>query len=130
MRLVGVAALLGVAFAIGNGESWGSAQPVQLSCGGTMTATNRGVSEDYTITLTIDLDARTVTVGSYETVPIMGDPNADTVAFMADKENTDNSYVSTGTINRLTGVASVHIITLTDGLYKFYGICKPAQKLF
>jgi hypothetical protein len=54
------------------------------------------------------------------------------VAFVADKENTDkeNSYVSTGTINRLAGVASVDITTLTDGLYKFYGTCKPAEKLF
>ena len=131
-RFVGVAALLGVAFAIGNGESWGSAKPVQLSCGGKMTAMIRGTSEDYTLVLTIDPDARTVTVGSYGTVPILGDPNGDMVAFMADKENTDkeNSYVSTGTINRLTGVASVHITTLTDGLYKFYGTCKPAEKLF
>jgi hypothetical protein len=128
MRLVGVAALLAVAFAIGSGESRASANPVLLSCGGKMTATIRDTSEDYTIALTIDLDARTVTVGSYGTVPILGDPNGDTVAFMTDKKNIYG--VSTGTINRLTGVASVHITTLTDGLYKFYGICKPAQKLF
>ena|SRR5207248_3501294 len=32
--------------------------------------------------------------------------------------------------NRITGIAGVHIITLTDGLYTFYGICKQAQKLF
>ncbi|MFZ1183022.1 MAG: hypothetical protein WAO14_06515 [Pseudolabrys sp.] len=97
-----------------------------------MTALIRGTSEDYTVVLTIDPDARTVTVGSYGTVPILGDPNGDMVAFMADKENTDkeNSYVSTGTINRLAGVASVDITTLTDGLYKFYGTCKPAEKLF
>jgi hypothetical protein len=24
----------------------------------------------------------------------------------------------------------VHIITRTDGLYLFYGTCKPAQRLF
>ncbi|MGB8281180.1 MAG: hypothetical protein WCE74_09530, partial [Pseudolabrys sp.] len=84
-----------------------------------MTAMIRGTSEDYTVVLTIDPDARTVTVGSYGTVPIFGDPNGDMVAFMADKENTDkentdkeNSYVSTGTINRLAGVASVDITTL------------------
>ena len=127
MRLVGVAALLAVAFAIGNGESRASANPVLLSCGGKMTTTIRDTSEDHTIALTIDLDARTVTVGSYGTVPILGDPNGDTVAFMADKKDI---YATSGTINRLTGVASVVIITLTDGLYKFYGICKPAQKLF
>jgi hypothetical protein len=128
---VGVAAL-GVAIAISNGESWGRANPVLLSCRGEMTAMIRGTSEDHTVAVTIDPDARTVTVGSYGAVPILGDPNGDTVAFMADKENTDkeNSYVSTGTINRLTGVASVDITTLTDELYKFYGICKPAQKLF
>ena len=69
-----------------------------------------------------------MTVGDYGSAPISGDPKEDTLSFMADGKS---SYgVSTGNINRLTGVAGVHILTLTDGLYRFYGICKPAQKLF
>lgn len=85
-------------------------------------------TEDYTIAITVDLRAKTVTVGSYGTVPIVSDTDSDTVVFMVDKNSI--AQVSTGTLNRITGEASVHIITLTDGLYLFYGTCKAAQKLF
>jgi hypothetical protein len=32
-------------------------------------------------------------------------------------------------LNRITGAINVHFIEYT-GLRKFYGVCKPAQKLF
>ena len=79
------------------------------------------------LAVSIDERARTVTVGSWGTAPITGNSENDTVVFM----NLGSSPgLSTGTLNRFTGVASIHIITATDGLYQFYGICKPAQKLF
>jgi hypothetical protein len=108
--------------------SCAQAEPVQLACTGQMTAAIRQVTEDSIIALTIDLRAKTATVGGYGTVPILGDSDGDTVVFMTNKNSIVG--VSTGTINRITGVASIHIITLTDGLYMFYGVCKPAQKLF
>jgi hypothetical protein len=104
------------------------ADPVQLSCTGKMTASVRDVCDDYTIALKVDLLAKTVTAGSYGTVPILGDTDGDTVAFMATKGST--AELSSGTLNRITGAVGVHIITFTDGLYRFYGTCKPAQKLF
>jgi hypothetical protein len=35
-----------------------------------------------------------------------------------------------GAINRFTGETSIHIMTLTNGVYRFAGTCKRAQKLF
>jgi hypothetical protein len=96
-----------------------------------MTATSRNVTEEYTTALTIDLQARTVTVGSWGTVPILGDADGDTVAFMKDKNDKNSiAEVSTGTVNRITGAVSVQIITYADGLYRFYGRCQPAQRMF
>ena len=109
-------------------EPTGTPQPVPLTCAGKMTAARKNVTEDYTIAITVDVHAKTVTVGSYGTVPIVGDPDGDTIVFMVEKNSM--AQVSTGNLNRITGVTSVHIITLIDGLYRFYGICKPAQKLF
>jgi hypothetical protein len=105
-----------------------SSGPMQLSCNGKMTAASRRVTEDYTIAITVELGAGTVKVGSYGTVPIVGNADGDTLVFMKNKDSLDE--VSTGTLNRITGVTSVHIITLVDGLYLFYGTCKPAQRLF
>jgi len=79
--------------------------------------------------LAVDLAAGTVAVGNYEPAPIVGDRNRDTVVFMAKPEWSVG--VSTGTLNRITGAASIHIIPLTGkGLYIFDGTCKPAAKLF
>ena len=120
-----IAVLLGAAFAVANGQSHASTKPVQLSCTGTMRKTP--VQSDYTVALTIDFDEKTVTVGSYSPIPIMSDVNDNTVVFMTNERARPG--VSTGTINRLTGAASVHIISL-NGLLIFNGICKPAQRLF
>ncbi len=120
--------VLSLAFALMGTCGYAHSEPIPLACSGKMTAAIRHITEDYTLAITVDLRAKTVTVDSFGTVPIVGDTDGDTVVFMVDKKST--SQVSTGTLNRITGGASVHIITLTDGLYLFYGTCKPAQKLF
>jgi hypothetical protein len=104
--------------------------PARFACDGEM----RVLSADDEVTmkqvysLAVDLAAGTVTVGNYEPAPIVGDRN-DTVVFMAKPEWTVG--VSTGTLNRITGEASIHIIPLTGkGLHIFEGTCKPAAKLF
>jgi hypothetical protein len=119
---------LGLVLALMLPCEYAQSEPIALACSGKMTAARRHVTEDYSISITVDIAARTVTVGSYGTVPILGDLHADTVTFMKNKDTL--AEASTGTLNRLTGVASVHIITLIDGLYQFYGTCKPAQRLF
>jgi hypothetical protein len=57
------------------------------------------------LALTIDLPAKTVTVGSYGTVPIASDPNGDRLVYLAKPGSTFG--LSSGTINRITGAASV-----------------------
>jgi hypothetical protein len=41
-----------------------------------------------------------------------------------------NLGVSTGTLNRITGAVSIHILPFGGGLLGFDGICKPAKALF
>ena len=104
--------------------------PVHFACDGEMRVltANDEVTMKQVFSLAVDLAAGTVTVGDYEPVPIVSDQN-DTVVFMAKLEWTKG--VSTGTLNRITGKASMHIIPLTGkGLYTFNGTCKPAAKLF
>jgi hypothetical protein len=75
-------------------------EPIPLACTGKMTAARRHVTEDYTIAITVDLRAKTVTVGSFGTVPIVSNTDDDSVVFMLDKNST--AQVSTGTLNRIT----------------------------
>ena len=82
----------------------------------------------YGLSLAIDMNARSVTVEGHEPVPIMGDAKGDTVVFIADPGTI--AGVSTGTLNRITGAASIHIISPMEGLRIFEGTCKQAQKLF
>lgn len=106
------------------------AEPVTLACSGTLRALRGGVSspeEPWTFALIVDTDKKIVTVQDYEPVTIAGDASKNTIVFMASP--TTNIYgVSSGTLNRLTGAASIHIIN--DGLQIIDGICKPARKLF
>lgn len=105
------------------------ADRVHLACDGEMRVLPTGeVDEKYVLTLTIDLRARTATVGSYAPVPMSSKSEGDTVVFQAEPDSTYG--VSTGTLDRFTGAASIHIITLTHGLYMFHGTCRAAQKLF
>jgi hypothetical protein len=116
-----------VAFATMVACNYARSQLVPLACAGKMTARTRHVTKDYNIALTIDLNAKTATVGSYGKAPIVGGVEGDILVFMTEKRGTYG--ISIGIINRITGVTRIHIITLTDGLYLFYGVCKPVQKL-
>ena len=82
--------------------------------------------EDYLMSLAIDEGTRTVTVGTYGSAQLIGRPDNESVFFMGVEPVVVG--VSTGILNRFTGDVSVHIVTLTDGLYRFYGWCKPAKR--
>jgi hypothetical protein len=105
------------------------AQVTQLACSGTLRVIRAGISspeEPWTFALIIDIDKKTVTVDDYEPVQLFGDSSQNTVAFMPSTPS--NFGVSTGTLNRITGEASIHIIR--DGLRIMRGICESARKLF
>jgi hypothetical protein len=81
-------------------------------------ATRRG---PLSISVAVDIAKKTITIDGV-TWPIRGDTSRDTiVAMVPDK--------GSATLNRITGAANVHFIEQT-ALKKFYGECKPAQKLF
>ena len=100
-------------------------EPVHLACEGKMHASGDRV-EDYLMSLAIDEGTRTVTVGTYGSAQLIGRPDNESVFFMGVEPVVVG--VSTGILNRFTGDVSVHIVTLTDGLYRFYGWCKPAKR--
>ena len=103
------------------------AQPILLSCEGEMRVVARNVSEKTTLSLKID--AGKVQVGSsWGSSAISSKPDQDTMIFGKSLEPTFGE--PTGAVNRLTGETSIYILTLTDGVYRYYGYCKPAQKLF
>ena len=118
-----------IVLAVAINPSIASAEPMRLACEGEVRLQNAdGETIDKDIlSVVIDLAAKTVTVGSRGAVPIVSKPDADTMVFIAEPGSREG--VSTGTVNRFTGVASIHIIR-TDGLYKFYGTCRTAQRLF
>jgi hypothetical protein len=64
--------------------------------------------------LLIDEAARVVTVDGHAPLSILGEPDSESVYFQADPKS--NFGVSTGSVNRVTGEASIHIITSTAGL--------------
>jgi hypothetical protein len=103
------------------------AEPVLLACYGEIRNARSEQTEKYALPVRIDLQAGTVRVENYEAVPFMGPPEDDTVAFIAKPET--KIGVSTGSINRITGQASIHIIR-NDGLLIFEGNCRRAEKLF
>jgi hypothetical protein len=106
------------------------AQVTQLACSGTIRVVAGGISspeEPWSFSVIIDMDKKSVTVNDYEPVELLGGPSANTVAFLASQGS--NYGVSTGTLNRITGEASIRIIK-HDGLWVTRGICKPAKKLF
>jgi hypothetical protein len=116
--------VIGCALSIGSAAK---AEPLLLTCDGQMLAVSRNVSERSSLALAIDLDTAKVAVGSWGSSPFMGKPD-DTVTF--GKELAPQYGSPTGSVNRTTGEASVHIMTLTDGEYRFHGTCKRTQKLF
>lgn len=116
--------VIGCALSVGAAAK---AEPLLLTCDGLMLAVSRNVSEQSPLALTIDLDAAKVRVGNWGTSQVIGKPE-DTVTF--GKELAPQFGNPTGSVNRVTGEASVHIMTLTDGEYRFHGTCKRTQKLF
>jgi hypothetical protein len=77
--------------------------------------------------MTVNLDAKTVIVDSYDPVPI--ESAKDIVEFSAVGTTTSSYGVSSGEINRISGAASVRINT-EGGLLVYSGTCKRGQRLF
>jgi hypothetical protein len=102
------------------------AEEVLLSCWGTIEVIQQGkqvnpIDEKYSISVAVDIAKKTIMIDGV-TWPIRGDTSRETiVAMVPDK--------GSATLNRTTGAANVHFIEQT-ALKKFYGGCKPAQKLF
>jgi hypothetical protein len=104
------------------------AEPIHLACEGNMSSPGDDRGESRVISLVIDEAARVVTVHGYAPVSIISEPDSESVIFDADPKS--NFGVSTGSVNRVTGEAQIHIITGTAGLVMFFGRCKPAKRLF
>jgi hypothetical protein len=106
--------------------SWNAqAQTARLSCEGEVRRQNDGKTDNDIYLVTIDQAGKAVTVGSWGSASIIGQTD-EVLTFVG----TESPGVSSGSINRFTGAAAIHIITMTDGLYSFYGTCKSATRLF
>ena len=103
------------------------AEATYLSCSGTVRMIRDGIfapEEPWIFSLSVDLERKTIIVDDYERVPLVGDPSINLIVFGLSPPTTFG--VRRGTLNRVTGTASVHIIK--DGLQVLNGICKPARK--
>jgi hypothetical protein len=115
--------------------SWSPAKAasIQLICDGKLTVMrNMRVIRELR-TVSIDLNAKTVTLEAAGSAPtdemredkvLFSQPNA--VIFGRQPV----SGLLWGEINRISGAIYAHIGTSTDGMYVYEGACKPAQKLF
>jgi hypothetical protein len=105
------------------------AEVTYLSCSGTMRTIRAGVSspeEPWTFSLTVDTERKTIMVDDYEPMPFYENASKNTIGFWP--PTPADFGVSTGTLHRITGEASIHIIK--DGLQILDGVCKPARRLF
>ena len=103
------------------------AEATYLSCSGTVRMIRDGIfapEEPWIFSLSVDLERKTIIVDDYEPVPLVSDPSINLIVFGLSPTTTFG--VRRGTLNRVTGTASVHIIK--DGLQVLNGICKPARK--
>jgi len=104
------------------------AEATYLSCSGTVRMIRDGIfapEEPWIFSLSVDLERKTIIVDDYEPVPlVVGDPSINLIVFGLSPPTTFG--VRRGTLNGVTGTASVHIIK--DGLQVLNGICKPARK--
>jgi hypothetical protein len=118
-----VSAISVLAFAL-IASSGARAGEVLLSCWGTVELIQQGKQvnvpdEKSSIAAAVDVAKKTVTINGVSwSIP---DASRETIVAMDDKGSVS--------LNRTTGAISVHFIEL-NGLKKFYGECKPAQKLF
>lgn len=123
----GRAAMLILAFAVVSlASASANAGEVLLSCWGTVELIQQGkqvnpVDERASITVAVDIPNKSLTINGMKWT-IAGNASDETVVGM----DPDKGSV---TLNRITGAVSVHFIEYS-GLKKFYGECKPAQKLF
>jgi hypothetical protein len=101
--------------------------PVTVACSGTLHGGPDGALP-WTFSVVVDTEKKVVTVGNYLPAPIAGDASKDTIVFMAAQPSSDEYGFSSGTLNRITGAASMHI--MNGGPRVFNGTCKPATKLF
>jgi hypothetical protein len=76
-------------------------------------------NERSSISVAVDVVKKTITINGISwSIP---DVSHETIVSMDDKGSVS--------LNRITGAVNVHFIEL-NGLKKFYGECKVAQKLF
>jgi hypothetical protein len=101
------------------------AEEVLLSCWGTVELIQQGrqvnpVDEKSSIAVAVDTTGKTIMINGVSW-PIAGDASRETIVSM----DPDKGSI---TLNRITGAINAHFIEY-NGLKKFYGECKPAQKL-
>jgi hypothetical protein len=102
------------------------AEELLLSCWGTVELIQQSkqvnpVDERSSLAVAVDIAKKTVTMNGVSW-PITGDASRETIVSM----DPDKGSV---TLNRITGAINAHFIEY-NGLKKFYGECRPAQKLF
>jgi hypothetical protein len=102
------------------------AEELLLSCWGTVELIQQSkqvnpIDERSSLAVAVDIAKKTVTMKGVSW-PITGDASRETIVSM----DPDKGSV---TLNRITGAINAHFIEY-NGLKKFYGECKPAQKLF
>jgi hypothetical protein len=120
-------ALTILAFALALVASNGArAEEVLLSCWGTVELIQQSkqvnpVDERSSLAVVVDVAKKTITINGINW-SIAGDASRETIVSM----DPDKGSL---TLNRITGAVSVHFIEY-NGLKRFYGECKPAQKLF
>jgi 1-aminocyclopropane-1-carboxylate deaminase/D-cysteine desulfhydrase-like pyridoxal-dependent ACC family enzyme len=102
------------------------AEPVLLSCWGTVELMQQGKrvnpkDEKSSIAVAVDVARKMITINDVQW-PMFGEVTKETIVSMDPNKGSI-------TLNRITGAISAHFIEF-DGLKKFYGECKSAQKLF
>lgn len=105
------------------------AAPILLTCKGEINAYDKGsfTPAEETVSVTIDFNFGTVTVGSHAgkwTVPMVNRPTEDVVT-LAHRD----VGVTMGSINRITGVATFTFFA-APGFSLFNGTCERVQNLF
>jgi hypothetical protein len=107
-------------------DSNAKAEQVLLSCRGTVELIQQGkqinpIDEKSSIAVAVDTGRKIITINDVRW-PIFGDASQETIVSMDPNKGSL-------TLNRITGAIDVHFIEPTL-LKKFYGECRPAQKLF
>jgi hypothetical protein len=123
MQMMTRVAILALALTI-TGPRSAKADEVLLSCWGTVELMQQGKQvnvpdERSSLAVAVDVAKKTVTINGIKWA--IADVSRETIVSMDDKGSVS--------LNRITGAVNVHFIEL-NGLKKFYGECKPVQRLF